>query len=69
MKIQSQIPVLMIAVPMLLAMPGAPGFIRNLQGLSPFPSQMDEGPSPTIELPSPEAEQRRPSECYDNGVC
>jgi hypothetical protein len=69
MKIQSQTQVLMIAIPLLLAMPVTPGLVRNLQGLWPFPSQMDESQSPTIELPSPEAEQRRPSECYDNGVC
>lgn len=73
-NIKSQTKILMMAVPLLLAMPGVPSAAFEQSGLLSFPLQtesifsVDDNKSPH-QLPLPEVEQRRPSECYDNGVC
>ncbi|MGC9528238.1 MAG: hypothetical protein ACP5D7_22110 [Limnospira sp.] len=75
MKIQSQITTFAIAVPLLLTISGRSSLARHSNGLPSFPSQresifpLDEHRPSEVQFPSPEVEQRRPSECYDNGVC
>jgi len=75
MKIQSQLTMFAIAVPLLLAISGTSGLARNFNRSPSFSVQtesifpVDGRRSPGVQFPSPEVEQRRPSECYDNGVC
>ncbi|TVU53568.1 MAG: hypothetical protein EA414_11455 [Arthrospira sp. PLM2.Bin9] len=73
-NIKSPTQILMMAFPLFLAIPGVPNAVFNQSEVLSFPVKTEsifggsENTSP-YHLPLPEVQQRRPSECYDNGVC